>query len=416
MVSLWGRLTSAALVLYASLVLYATIVAAKAYGPEPLEARDDNYDRNRDGSPFLWLLEDDYKAPDFFDHMLFYTDTDPTHGLVTYVSKEEAFARNLAFISDDGKVVMKADTETTLERGQPRASVRIETIKHYTTGLFILDLDTAPWGCGIWPAWWTTTAPWPDNGEIDIIEGVHDNEHNQVAWHTSPGCLLDSKESFSGNISIKSGGPATDCDAAKNDNAGCSVTEWSRASYGPYFDEQGGGVFAMKWDENGISVCESFHSFDYPVVSMLTACVTGSFYRAAVPADIPAGAPNPKKWGRPSALLGPEGCEIEKFFKDHTIVINITFCGDWAGNSYAATKCPGTCDERIMDPKNFVNASWNINSMKVYRKQTISAVLIDPSSSATSLTDAFTLKDWYSIAGAVGFAGIPLAAGYALVN
>jgi hypothetical protein len=24
-------------------------------------------------------------------------------------------------------------------------------------------------------------------GEIDIIEGVHDNEHNQVTWHTSTG-------------------------------------------------------------------------------------------------------------------------------------------------------------------------------------------------------------------------------------
>ena len=24
-------------------------------------------------------------------------------------------------------------------------------------------------------------------GEIDIIEGVHDNHHNQVAWHASPG-------------------------------------------------------------------------------------------------------------------------------------------------------------------------------------------------------------------------------------
>jgi hypothetical protein len=25
------------------------------------------------------------------------------------------------------------------------------------------------------------------HGEIDIIEGVHDNEHNQVTWHTSAG-------------------------------------------------------------------------------------------------------------------------------------------------------------------------------------------------------------------------------------
>jgi hypothetical protein len=39
-------------------------------------------------------------------------------------------------------------------------------------------------------------------GEIDIIEGVHDNEYNQVAWHTAPGCLLDRNEPFSGNISV----------------------------------------------------------------------------------------------------------------------------------------------------------------------------------------------------------------------
>jgi hypothetical protein len=51
-----------------------------------------------------------------------------------------------------------------------------------------------------------------------------------------------------------------DCNALVNDNAGCGITEWSRASYGPYFDSQGGGVFAMKWDENAISVC-AYHTF-----------------------------------------------------------------------------------------------------------------------------------------------------------
>ena len=48
----------------------------------------------------------------------------------------------------------------------------------------------------------------------------------------------------------------TNCDGTVNSNAGCAIAEWSRASYGPYFDAQGGGVFAMKWDENGIAVCE----------------------------------------------------------------------------------------------------------------------------------------------------------------
>jgi len=28
--------------------------------------------------------------------------------------------------------------------------------------------------------------------------------------------------------------------------------------------------------------------------------------------------------------------------------------GDWAGNSYATSGCPGTCEERLLDPNNFV--------------------------------------------------------------
>jgi len=30
----------------------------------------------------------------------------------------------------------------------------------------------------------------PKTGEVDIIEGVHDNEHNQVTFHTAPGISL----------------------------------------------------------------------------------------------------------------------------------------------------------------------------------------------------------------------------------
>lgn len=50
-----------------------------------------------------------------------------------------------------------------------------------------------------------------------------------------------------------------DCDGNLPGNAGCGVVEWSRASYGPTFDSQGGGVFAMKWDETGIAVCAFLH-------------------------------------------------------------------------------------------------------------------------------------------------------------
>lgn len=51
------------------------------------------------------------------------------------------------------------------------------------------------------------------------------------------------------------GQPELDCTGCDG-CSGCGITEWSRASYGPTFDAQNGGVFAMKWDQDGIAVCE----------------------------------------------------------------------------------------------------------------------------------------------------------------
>ena len=76
-----------------------------------------------------------------------------------------------------------------------------------------------------------------------------------------------------------------------NGNGCCDVTEWSKASYGPLFDQAGEGVIAMKWDENGISVCER-HFF--PTKISLSKVALGSFFRAAVPDDITQGSPSPR--------------------------------------------------------------------------------------------------------------------------
>jgi hypothetical protein len=113
------------------------------------------------------------------------------------------------------------------------------------------------------------------------------------------------------------------CNAFINNNAGCGVTEWSHASYGPLFDEANGGVFAMIWDENGIAVCtfvnlaalrdsRSFHP-------------TGSFYRATIPLDITQGEPNPSNWGEPVAALSTQSCNITNYFANHSIVFGEYF-------------------------------------------------------------------------------------------
>ena len=63
----------------------------------------------------------------------------------------------------------------------------------------------------------------------------------------------------------------------------------------------------------------------------------------------------------------------------------LTLTGDWAGNSYASRGCPGTCAERIMDPANFVNATWSINSVRVFKKTLLAGTNTIPSSAIRAL-------------------------------
>ena len=56
----------------------------------------------------------------------------------------------------------------------------------------------------VWPSFWTKGINWPAGGEIDVIEGVHDNEHNQVTWHTMANCsLTPSADLFSGSLAVR---------------------------------------------------------------------------------------------------------------------------------------------------------------------------------------------------------------------
>ncbi|KAG8894932.1 hypothetical protein FRB99_000894, partial [Tulasnella sp. 403] len=232
----------------------------------------------------VWLLEDTYSGKQFFDYFTFYNYKDPTNGLVEYVDKNTAIANNLAYIRSDNKIIMKADNTTVLSPGQNRKSVRIETDKSYTGGLFLLDLDRGPYGCGVWPAWWSTNANWPYQGEIDIYEGVHMSTNNQIAWHTGNGCTLKVPGGFRGTAN------STNCYALVNNNEGCAITDQSYSSSGETLRNIGGGIFAMKWDKGGISVW--------------------FFPRAVIPDDILANVPDPTQWGVPTAHLSPDDCDI----------------------------------------------------------------------------------------------------------
>ena len=76
--------------------------------------------------------------------------SDYTDGLVSYLGLSEAQNKKLAYVENNGVVVMKVDDFTPgsrLKDGK-RGSVRITSKKRYSGGLFVLDIAAMPYGNG----------------------------------------------------------------------------------------------------------------------------------------------------------------------------------------------------------------------------------------------------------------------------
>lgn len=137
--------------------------------------------------------------------------------------------------------------------GVGRSSVRIESKKTYTKGLFIADIQHMPDSvCGVWPAFWTVGNNWPSGGEIgrnsfcryvctmleltlslDIIEGINQNTQNQMVLHTNGQCTI--------NNSGMTGSVLSDNCQIAHSTTGCSV-QGTDGSLGSPFNEAQGGV------------------------------------------------------------------------------------------------------------------------------------------------------------------------------
>ncbi|KAI9052724.1 hypothetical protein LZ554_003000 [Drepanopeziza brunnea f. sp. 'monogermtubi'] len=290
-----------------------------------------------------YIIQDSYNATNFFNEFNFFSDKDPTDGFVAYSNADSANSSQLAGYLDQG-VYLGVDS-TTVNPAGGRGSTRVESKKTYTHGLFISDIAHMPDStCGVWPAMWTVGGDWPTNGEIDFIEGVNSDTTDTITLHTSPGCNMESTGSIATSTLS-----TTDCNAGPA-TAGCSLT--TKSPFGTGFNAAGGGVYAMEWTSASIKV---WH-----------------FTRDAIPADITAGNPSPSLWGPPVAAFSGSGCSIDSHFQKHQIVINTTFCGDWAGkvwdNNETCSKLAPTCDAYVAaNPQAFESAFWQINSVKVYQ-------------------------------------------------
>ncbi|KAJ4328519.1 hypothetical protein N0V84_001036 [Fusarium piperis] len=179
-----------------------------------------------------------------------------------------------------------------------------------------------------------------------------------MSGHTAEGCQLDpaDEDLFSGERQN------LDCFVG-TDNIGCGFNPPSSdtSSYGDGFNAANGGVYAMEWDSEYIKI---WH-----------------FPRGAIPADIEAKRPDPKTWGLPQALFGGRKCNVDEYYHDMNIVLNINFCGDYGEGTWQSFEtCRAlapTCKEFVANnPEAFENTYWDVAYIDVYsRDETIPPVL-----------------------------------------
>ncbi|KAI9342095.1 concanavalin A-like lectin/glucanase domain-containing protein [Zopfochytrium polystomum] len=286
---------------------------------------------------------DTFSGSTFFDNFDFFTAADPTHGTVQYIS--QSAAQSAGLISAGNPTVIAADSTNVQPNGRP--SVRITSKKSYNTGVFVFDLNHMPAGCGTWPAVWMLGPNWPAGGEIDIVEGVNVNTNNQVTLHTSDGCAIDTSLQSQTGTTL-----TTSCVSPGTDNSGCGVSATTANTYGAGFNSAGGGVYAAEWTTSAIKVW--------------------FFQRGSVPSDIAAGGNvTPANWGTPMAHFPLGASCAASHFSNMQIVLDLTFCGDWAGKVYG-TGCTGgsgdaACQYFVINyPQSFKEAYWSINSIKTF--------------------------------------------------
>jgi hypothetical protein len=287
----------------------------------------------------------------FFNHFNFFTDADPTQGFVQYVDLATANTSGLiGTISAnnplDGAVYIGVD-HTTKTANRP--SVRLESNATFGMHLTVADVLHMPSVCGVWPALWELGPnPWPVNGEIDIIESVHNSTANKMSLHTKDELKISNMSQY------MTGQFQRDNCAADEENIGCTVLDQDASnSAGRNFNDALGGVFASEFSDSGVLIW--------------------FFPRDKIPEDIKRGVPNPAGWGKPNGMFMTDGqTDWDHYFKDLKVIINTTFCGVWAGKVWAQSDCAhlaSTCEEYVENnPQAFVDAYWAIRGLVVYEK------------------------------------------------
>ncbi|RAL05152.1 uncharacterized protein BO80DRAFT_333551, partial [Aspergillus ibericus CBS 121593] len=321
-----------------------------------------------------YTLVDTYTGASFFDKFNYFTEEDPTGGVVEYINPTLPTTSHLNLThATSTSIILRIDTSPTLNSTAAKIkSIRIESLPRYTTGLFIFDIRHTPHGCGLWPALWLsdTSENWPNNGEIDVLEATNrGGGGNVVSLHTGYGCRMV-------QTGIVTGHESGICDVGdgKANVMGCGV-RGGVETYGSVFNGNGGGVYTLEIHPSGIKVW-FFPRGEIP--ADITNAITNSKppnnknnHKKRNTTSNPPTAPQPPTWGPPLAHFPSTTCPIRNHFNNLQIIANIDLCGQNAGQSSTYTDqdgCPGTCEEYVRENvQTLRDAYWEFGGFWVFQ-------------------------------------------------
>ncbi|KAK0230110.1 glycoside hydrolase family 16 protein [Armillaria fumosa] len=300
----------------------------------------------------------EYAGQSFFSGWDFLGNYDnTTYGNVTFVDQATGSANKLTYINDAGNAILKVDNSTDINGTRPvyRDSVKLLSQDLYPLGsLITIDMIHMPYGCSVWPAFWTfggTDAEWPMFGEIDIVEGINLQTDNRMSLHhndsscVQPANPAQTGQTFNSNCSNGGGG------------VGCTISETKPNSYGEGFAQNGGGAFALQFDVSGAFIW--FWPRENIPKSLTSATSTSNM--------------DTTDWSLPSASFPSSGCNLQKLFSPQKLILETTLCGDWAGvPNIFNTQCPGNCVRRVQDyvagpgSPTYDNAYFEISYLRTY--------------------------------------------------
>eukprot|EP00405_Crypthecodinium_cohnii_P037229 CAMPEP_0206549048 /NCGR_PEP_ID=MMETSP0325_2-20121206/14235_1 /ASSEMBLY_ACC=CAM_ASM_000347 /TAXON_ID=2866 /ORGANISM="Crypthecodinium cohnii, Strain Seligo" /LENGTH=563 /DNA_ID=CAMNT_0054048621 /DNA_START=73 /DNA_END=1768 /DNA_ORIENTATION=+ len=260
-------------------------------------------------APRPYRLKSASEGHGFFDGWDFLR-TDANHGSAEFLSKDDAFRYGVVEAHHD-HAILGAGRRSSKYHFK-RHSAKIQSKEAYKYYLVTMKFSHVPYGCGVWPAFFTLGSgkSWPAGGEVDILEYVN-MDLSKASLHVGgDNCTLDQQAvNKFGDMPDRNGMNYNCVTDYSRGELGCAPNKWMRS--GIQWTENP-GVVAMEWTEEHVKV------FAIP--------------ESEIPKDLVTDRPRPESWDEwlfSYYPLAASDCSSHMEVPQH-LLLQINFCGDWA--------------------------------------------------------------------------------------